>query len=246
MLSYPSQNPQISPQNPSKSNIDNNKDSSAPKKSSKNKKDENRSKDPSSTLNSSTNQGKNKSKSNKNPKHEKDKNTDNTHENLESASDANFILKEIKPNPLDFDKTLVSYFNDIDNLITYKHTMEEQVKIIGEYVCQCMGGKVCYDTVDHIEWQVHQSEKKLKYNSNVIPIGDIQLGTFTHRALLFKALSDKIGLSVSLNRGNYNRAWNEIVLPDNGIHKPFVIDLMFKPGEIFRGDCIGAEKYKRL
>lgn len=124
--------------------------------------------------------------------------------------------------------------------------MTDQCKIIAEFVSNQMGGSVTQKTIDNIAWQVHQGEKKLKYKSNVIPIGDIQLGTFIHRALLFKVIGDKIGLPVSLNRGNYNRAWNEIILPDEGVHRAFIIDLMFEIGSLIRSDSSQGMKYKCL
>ena len=148
------------------------------------------------------------------------------------------------PDPLSPDENLQTYHEDIKNTIKYNHTMQDQVKILAEYVINRLGGLVTPDTVENICWQMHQSEKKLKYKSNVIPIGDLEAGTFVHRALLFKVLSDRIGLPVSLVRGNYNRAWNEIVLPDGGVHKSFVVDLMFSTGSLIEGTA--AEQYKRL
>lgn len=151
------------------------------------------------------------------------------------------------PDCLAVDENLQNYHEDIKSSIKYNHTMQDQVRIIGDYVVKRMGGLVTPETVEQICWQVHNSEKKLKYKSNVIPIGDLQQGTFVHRALLFKVLSDKIGLPVSLVRGNYNRAWNEIVLPtDEGVHKSFVVDLMFNAGELVESTSAKAEQYRRL
>jgi len=155
--------------------------------------------------------------------------------------------KPTHPDCLAVDENLQNYHEDIKSSIKYNHTMQDQVRIIGDYVVKRMGGLVTPDTVEQICWQVHNSEKKLKYKSNVIPVGDLQQGTFVHRALLFKVLSDKIGLPVSLVRGNYNRAWNEIVLPtDEGVHKSFVVDLMFNGGELVESTSAQAEQYRRL
>lgn len=183
----------------------------------------------------------------KKQKSAKDKNTDD--KDLDTNTDLNESLtnkETISFNPLDDDLNLQKFYNDIQNLINYKHTMTDQCKIIADYVSNIMGGKVTPKTIDDIAWQVHQGEKKLKYKSNVIPIGDIQLGTFTHRSLLFKVLADKIGLPVSLYRGNYNRAWNEIILPNEGVHRAFVIDLMFDIGKLMRSDSGEGNKYKSL
>merc|ERR1712071_14856 len=161
--------------------------------------------------------------------------------------EVNVIPKVVQPDPLATDEMFLRYSDDLKSKIKYNHTMKDQVEIIASYVAKCMGGTLTPSTVDHLGWQVHLSEKKLKYKSNVIPIGDIQLGTFTHRALLFKVLSDRIGLPVKLVRGNYNRAWNEIVLPtDDGVHKSFVIDLMFTPGALIESTQVCAQQYMQL
>jgi len=181
----------------------------------------------------------------KSAKSAKSKGKDNKTEEDEKAD--NEPAKPTHPDPLQTDEVLVRYHEDLKSQVKYNHTMKDQVEIIANYVTKCMGGIVTPDTVDHLGWQVHLSEKKLKYKSNVVPIGDIQLGTFTHRSLLFKVLSDRIGLPVSLMRGNYNRAWNEIVLPtDQGVHKSFVIDLMFTPGALIEATQLQAQKYMQL
>lgn len=58
------------------------------------------------------------------------------------------------------------------------------------------------------------NETKYELKSNIIPIGKIRLGTFYHRALLYKILADRLRLKVTLERGDYNRAWNEIAIKD--------------------------------
>ncbi|KAJ3062279.1 Armadillo repeat-containing protein 3 [Rhizoclosmatium hyalinum] len=51
----------------------------------------------------------------------------------------------------------------------------------------------------------------MKAESNALLIGQISAGTFYHRALLFKAICDRIGLGpCHLVRGDYNRAWNVV------------------------------------
>lgn len=88
----------------------------------------------------------------------------------------------------------------------------EQAKFIAQTVTDALGGVVrdSSKTAD-IGFKVHITSLKLEAKSNVLPIGLVKHGTFYHRALLFKALCDRIGLGpVSLVRGEYNRAWNEI------------------------------------
>ena len=52
---------------------------------------------------------------------------------------------------------------------------------------------------------LHIAQLKADLKSNVIPIGFVKRGIYYHRALLFKALADRIGVPTSLVRGDYNR-----------------------------------------
>ena len=144
------------------------------------------------------------------------------------------------------DENLLKLHHNLTEKITFKHSLAEQATIIALEVANQMGGEIKPENIEQLSWQVHCSEKKLKYKSNVVPIGDINVGTFIHRALLFKTLADKIGVPVSLERGNYNLAWNEIMLPHLGEHRAFVVDLMFKVGKLHLSGTAEAEKYKRL
>jgi hypothetical protein len=87
----------------------------------------------------------------------------------------------------------------------------DQIKFIAQSVTDALGGCVASSKTANIGFKVHITTLKLSQSSNVIPIGILTHGTFYHRALLFKTLCDKIGLSpVSLVRGEYGRAWNEV------------------------------------
>lgn len=100
----------------------------------------------------------------------------------------------------------------------------EQVTHIAEIVTQTCGGCVSdASKIADIGFKVHITTLKMELNSNVIPVGRIKHGTFYHRALLFKALADRCGLSpVSLVRGEYNRGWNEISVNKLSIIVPSV------------------------
>ena len=87
-----------------------------------------------------------------------------------------------------------------------------QLSHIAEIVCESMGGPHARDSYPpDVGYKFKITELKLECSENVIPIGKIRQGTFYHRALLFKAICDRVGLTpVTLIRGEYNRAWNEI------------------------------------
>lgn len=74
----------------------------------------------------------------------------------------------------------------------------------------------------------------------------------THCGL--QVLSDRIGLSCSLVRGDYNRAWNEVLLPSTttratGLYphlQTYIIDLMHKPGTLMKCETPAAEQYQTI
>ncbi|XP_048826844.1 armadillo repeat-containing protein 3 isoform X2 [Brienomyrus brachyistius] len=125
---------------------------------------------------------------------------------------------------------------------------------LAKLVSDAMGGTVARDELDRFMWEIHLSELKLQLQSNVIPIGRIKKGTFSHRALLFKVLADGIGLSCSLERGEYNRAWNKVRLTEGppDIHgcycrpRTYIVDLMHSPGVLMRSDSPEAIRYQTI
>ncbi|KAJ3162947.1 Armadillo repeat-containing protein 3, partial [Irineochytrium annulatum] len=87
----------------------------------------------------------------------------------------------------------------------------QQVRQVAAVVCAFMGGVVDPLIVGEFGHKLKITELKVRLQTNVLPLGLITMGTFYHRALLFKAICDRIGLGpCSLVRGDYNRAWNII------------------------------------
>ncbi|KAL6462900.1 hypothetical protein MHYP_G00293220 [Metynnis hypsauchen] len=119
-------------------------------------------------------------------------------------------------------------------------------------VCDAMGGPVDIEKQHDFPWQLHLSELKFELRSNIIPIGKIKKGTYYHRALLFKALADRIGVSCSLVRGEYCWAWNEVLLsssPKNGFYiqpQRYIIDLMHQPGNLMKCGTPAAIQYQTI
>ena len=88
-------------------------------------------------------------------------------------------------------------------------TPRQQIRLVAVLVCHAMGGSVEPNRIAEFSYKFRMTELKLKLGSNVIPIGRIDTGIFYHRALLFKAVCDVVGLGpCTLHRGDYNRAWN--------------------------------------
>mmetsp|Transcript_42340 Transcript_42340/g.74499 ORF Transcript_42340/g.74499 Transcript_42340/m.74499 type:complete len:116 (-) Transcript_42340:303-650(-) len=86
------------------------------------------------------------------------------------------------------------------------------------------------------------------HGSRVLPIGALRRGTARHRALLYKALADRVGLSVGLHVGKCLRgahahhSWNSFI--DEG--KLTIVDVLHSPGEMYEDGSERSLQYKRI
>ncbi|KAM6215306.1 armadillo repeat-containing protein 3 isoform 2-T2 [Rhynchocyon petersi] len=153
------------------------------------------------------------------------------------------------------DPTFCLYIYEVTKTILPVTNIKEQIEALAKYVAEKMGGPIAKERLHEFSWELHISELKFQLKSNVIPIGQIKKGIFYHRALLFKALADKIGVGCSLVRGEYGRAWNEVKLMDKsrkgvfGCLPPpetYIVDLMFYPGELMKLKSKEADLYRFL
>ncbi|XP_020509800.1 armadillo repeat-containing protein 3 isoform X2 [Labrus bergylta] len=130
----------------------------------------------------------------------------------------------------------------------------EQYSALARLVSTAMGGAVEMERLHEFAWVLHISKLKYMFQSNVVPIGFIRKGIYCHRALLFKCLADCIGLSCTLVRGEYNRAWNEVLLfdgtPSSNGRSPqpcrYIVDLMHQPGNLLKANSPAAEQYQTI
>ena len=66
---------------------------------------------------------------------------------------------------------------------------------------------------------------------------------------MFKFLADKLCLKSTLERGDYNRAWNVIGIKEpNSAYPPknHIIDLMHEPGKLMPVASLDAIQYVKL
>ncbi|XP_060017444.1 armadillo repeat-containing protein 3 isoform X1 [Lagenorhynchus albirostris] len=147
------------------------------------------------------------------------------------------------------------YVYEVTRSILPITSIKEQVEVLAKYVAEKMGGKIPKEKLHDFSWELHISELKFQLKSNVVPIGLIKKGIFYHRALLFKALADRIGIGCSLVRGEYGRAWNEVKLMNEsrkgviGALPPpetYIVDLMFHPGALIKLRSREADLYRFL
>ncbi|XP_072234177.1 armadillo repeat-containing protein 3 [Leuresthes tenuis] len=124
---------------------------------------------------------------------------------------------------------------------------QQQHAALARLVSEAMGGAVPMEKLHEFSWTLHLSELKFQLKSNVVPIGLINKGIYCHRALLFKCLADCIGMPCTLVRGEYNRAWNEVLL-FNSSSQPcrYIVDLMHQPGSLLEVDTPAALQYQSI
>ncbi|XP_047424669.1 armadillo repeat-containing protein 3 [Mugil cephalus] len=129
---------------------------------------------------------------------------------------------------------------------------KEQYAALARLVSEAMGGAVEMEKMHEFPWMLHLSELKFQLQSNVVPIGLIQKGIYCHRALLYKCLADCIGMSCTLVRGEYNRAWNEVLFfsgtNDRHSSQPcrYIVDLMHQPGSLLGVNTPAALQYQSI
>lgn len=151
-------------------------------------------------------------------------------------------------------------------------SIESQVKClrtIAMTVTRVMGGPVgSIRELEALPVKFHVAELKTQFKSNVLPIGFVHVGTFYHRALLFKALVDALEVAggCSLVRGEYGRAWNTVfmrknqpqlhvdsaippsaqIIMEGQVEVEFLVDLMFRPGDLLNTTTDESISYQRI
>ncbi|XP_062841883.1 armadillo repeat-containing protein 3 isoform X2 [Trichomycterus rosablanca] len=151
----------------------------------------------------------------------------------------------------------VAFHNLITKATESVLPLREEVDVysaLAKLVSDAMGGPVDAEKQHEFPWELHLSELKFELRSNIVPVGRIRKGTYYHRALLFKVLADRLGVSCSLVRGEYNRAWNEVLLTftsknENRFHlqpQSYVIDLIHRPGNLMKSGTPAATQYQTI
>lgn len=163
-------------------------------------------------------------------------------------------VQDNKPFEMPCDSNLCKYIEEVTEKIQPLLTSREQVIALAQYVSDHMGGPVDKSELANFSWELPISQVRYELKSNVVPIGKVKAGIHIHRALLFKVLADRIAVGCTLNRGEYNLAWNEVMLPDcddtPGSPKfpprTYVVDLIHNPGRLLRADSPDAAQYQQL
>ncbi|XP_021356632.1 armadillo repeat-containing protein 3-like isoform X1 [Mizuhopecten yessoensis] len=162
--------------------------------------------------------------------------------------------RDSKPFESPSDPTLLKYMEEVIEKIQPIPSLHEQVITLARFVADKMGGPIEKGQLTNFSWELPIGQIKFELKSNVVPIGKIKTGIHIHRALLFKTLADQIAVPCTLTRGEYNRAWNEIMLPDSdptpGAPKfpplAYIVDLIHDPGHLMKSDSPEAITYRKL
>uniref|UniRef100_A0A665WDS9 Armadillo repeat containing 3 n=1 Tax=Echeneis naucrates TaxID=173247 RepID=A0A665WDS9_ECHNA len=178
----------------------------------------------------------------------KKKDSDKEKEETQSESPTKKALKMMD------DGLLRVLVKEAKNSILPLNDERERYAALARLVSEVMGGAVKMEKLHEFPWVLHLSELKFQLHSNIIPIGSIRRGFYCHRALLFKCLADCMGMSSTLVRGEYNRAWNEILVfsgnPSSHGHSSqpcrFIIDLMHQPGSLLGATTPAAVQYQTI
>jgi len=123
-------------------------------------------------------------------------------------------------------------------------------------VSETFGGSIAYDEYlrfdDKVALEVDAAKRR--HACDLIPLLELTVGGARHRALLFKALADRLGLACELHAGPYLRgahqqhAWVVLLGPKDyeGVCERHVLDLLHDVGAMYLEEGDDALWYKRL
>lgn len=172
----------------------------------------------------------------------------------QAQREAEANVEEQKPTEPPSDPSFVKYLEDATDKVLPLPTIKEQITVLAQFVAEKMGGAIEKGQLAYFCWELPLSQVRFEGKSNVVPIGRIRMGIHTHRALLFKALADRLSIGCTLSRGQYNRAWNEVMVADDddevtGVKfppKPYIVDLIHEPGRLLPLDSREAVAYQKI
>lgn len=86
-------------------------------------------------------------------------------------------------------------------------------QMLAQFVARQMSGFDPENKCIPYQLEFHLKEIKDHLGTNVIPLGQLRVGSYLERALLFKVIADRICLPAALVRGGYGISWIEIAIP---------------------------------
>ncbi|CAH0553866.1 unnamed protein product [Brassicogethes aeneus] len=174
------------------------------------------------------------------------------------------LVKTVSDYTIDYghisnDPFLPRYINHIQQYFTEDTCLSHKVRLLAEYVDTLLcGPKEDYIPSQKLHtFKFHIQALKEKLGNNIIPIGFLRLGFHCEKALLFKAIADKVSIPTTLVRGRGNIYWNEVALMREynveciqsgfcGNLEMFVVDLMSEIGKLLPIGSRDANAYCRI
>ncbi|XP_028786918.1 probable serine/threonine-protein kinase SIS8 isoform X2 [Neltuma alba] len=109
-------------------------------------------------------------------------------------------------------------------------------------VADYMGGPVTHPESMTRAWRSLSYSLKATLGSMVLPLGSLTIGLARHRALLFKVLSDSVGIPCCLVKGLHYTGSDDVAMNfvkvDGG--REYIVDLMADPGTLIPSDAPGS------
>ena len=141
------------------------------------------------------------------------------------------------------DPALEALLASVAEQLTADMDTKSKIEKLAQIVSDRMGGPVAHPAGSSaFSYELAIVDLKQKVGSNVVPLGELSVDnhkdavyTYYHRALLFKVLADKAGVPSVLIRGEYNRAYNVVYLPES-----HVVGVTHKPGSLYPIQNISA------
>nr|VZH95542.1 unnamed protein product [Spirometra erinaceieuropaei] len=152
-----------------------------------------------------------------------------------------------KPVPPVSDPNLQAWVKTVKERIRPTFPISRQAETLASLVANLLGGPFPKDKALDCDATRKVADYRCQRNTNLVPIGVIDVGNYLHRALLFKFLAGVISLPCSLVRGEYGISYNTVrVTGSQEEQHEVVVDLMNHPGRLISVSSLEAMEYLRL
>ncbi|KAL7126354.1 hypothetical protein ABFS83_14G180600 [Erythranthe nasuta] len=117
------------------------------------------------------------------------------------------------------------------------------IQRLAELVTEHLGGPVRDANIILAKWMERSMDLRTSLHTTVLPIASLRVGLSRHRALLFKALADSVGIPCKLVKGSHytgveDDAVNIVKLQDDS---ECLVDLMGAPGTLIPADALSGK-----
>lgn len=150
---------------------------------------------------------------------------------------------EIGPDPY-----LPYYIRYVADSFEEAWSLEKKISFLAKYIDDLLSGPSENVNISGKiqSFRHHLKSLKFKLGTSIIPIGFLRAGFQCERALVFKAIADRVNIPCSLERSN-TLYWNEVALLDTvqgaTVLKFYVVDLMNDVGALLSTNSTESNRY---